>query len=145
MMVGPLPHEINQIKRDVREMIYGPHGYDVVLHWLEVSGDQNSYGEYDTETPATETVRAAVHMVTDRNASSRPLQTDHSAELQSGDADFIFDPTLDLTGRRGLWFEVAGLGDFVPDAKPPLGANTRVNLIPNGHTFAQEIRARPKR
>lgn len=140
------PHEINAIRQDMKRLIDGPDGADVILHWLTSSGTPDVYGRPTTETEVTAGVRAHVQPVTNHNVSVRAVQRQLVTDLQTGDVVFLFHDSLDLSNKNGLWVEVPGMGDFTPEAKPvPTAAHAHAVLFPSGQKFIQEIYARVKR
>lgn len=134
--------EMEIIRQDFLRMIYGPDGTNVVLHWMTESGTPDVYGRYPTQVAATLAVRAHV---ASHNVSNRPVTREKLEDVQEGDTVFIFDTTVVLTGKPQLWFEVAGLGNFVPMAKPPTAAHAHAVLFPSSRQFIQEVYAMVKR
>lgn len=139
------PAELLVIEQDYKSLIQGPDGCDVVLHWMVETGTPDVYGRAPSQVATTLTVRAVVEPVANRNVSQRPVTRTKDADIQSGDTIFLFLPSVDLTGKPQLWFEVAGLGNFVPEAKPPLGADKHIVLYPSARKFVQEVYTSPKR
>lgn len=139
------PDELEVIRGDFADLVNGLDGCDVILHWYERSGVADIYGRKATETEQTETVRAHVEQIANQNIIGRPAGKERLTDVQQGDVIFLFLPDLDLSNRDGLWFEVAGLGSFAPDAKPPVDAHARTIVNPSGQTLVQEVYARLKR
>ncbi|OHB80552.1 MAG: hypothetical protein A2W31_06880 [Planctomycetes bacterium RBG_16_64_10] len=139
------PGELEIIRQDFMRMMNGPDGVDCVLHWVVETGTKDVYGRAPSEVATSLTVRAHVSPVVSRNLSERPVTREKPSDTQSGDCWFLFLPSVDLTGKPGLWFEVMGLGSYVPEAKPPLGADKHLVLFPSAHQFVQEVYCSPKR
>lgn len=140
-----LPHEIEVIRRDFCDLIRGPDGQDVILHWVDQEGAVDEYGDAAAETDMTETVRAHVAQVANHNVSVRAVARERGIDVQTGDTVFLFLPDVDLSDRPGLWIEVEGLGEFTPEAKPALDAHAHSVLAPSGQKMVQEIYCRVRR
>jgi len=139
------PAEILLIGDFLLDLIEGSDGCPVILHWVVQSGAEDVYHRFATETPQTLAVRAHVTPVANHNVSGRPVARNATADVQDGDTVFLFRPGVDLTNKPRLWFEVPGMGNYVPEAKPPLGADPHVVLFPEATRMVQEIYCSPKR
>jgi hypothetical protein len=115
------------------------------MHWALETGPKDIYGRAESVTWTTQTVRAHVAPVANHNVSGRPVTRTKEADVQDGDTVFLFEPTVDLSGKPQLWFEVVGLGNYVPESKPPQGADKHYVLFPSATALVQEVYCNVKR
>jgi len=139
------PHELRQIQIDHGALIDGPDGCNTTMHWTEVTGMPDEYDNYPTEVEMAEVVRCHASPVSNHNVSVRAVQHQRTNDQQTGDLVILLKPDVDLSNKRKLWFEFSGLGNFTPEAKPPIAAWSHDVLHPSGQRFVQEIYCRPKR
>lgn len=145
-----LPGEMESIRRDVASLVNGSAGVDVVLHWTaETAADVESadvYGERATQVSRQETVRCHVSILTDSDVKRLG-----PVDAQEGDAYLIFGPDVDLKTdsqgdeRKGLWFEIDGLGSFIQEEKQSLAAHAHAILFTGKLMPGREVFARAKR
>lgn len=141
-----LPGEMESIRRDVASLVNGSAGVDVVLHWTAGSGAKDVYGEDATQEARQETVRGHVSVLTDSDVKKLG-----PVDAQEGDAYIIFAPDVNLktdsqgSERKGLWFEIDGLGSFIQEEKQSLAAHAHAILFTGKLMPGREIFARAKR
>lgn len=142
-MILLTPGEIALIQRDYQSLVTGPDGADVIVNWIVRSGQPDEFGRYSSETPMTGAARAYITPPTSRDVTERQASNAKVADQQTGNLIFHFLPDVDLSGEA-IWFHVEGLGDFVPEAKPPLANWKRDVIFSGGQRFIQEIYCRAK-
>ena len=139
------PADMELIRRDVSSAVNGSLGTPVVLHWVQESGTANIHGR-KTEVAKTQAVRAVISPL-----SEADVKRLGPATAQEGDCFFLFDGTLDLKTdadsqpRKSLWFEVSGLGSFVPEERSMQAAHMHTVIYPNAQRLMQEIFCKVKR
>jgi hypothetical protein len=107
------PHEIGVIQQDICALVNGPDGCDCTMHWVSGDGPLDIYEKPAGEVEVVEVLRAHASPV-----DGRQVQRQRVADLPNGDLVLVFLPGVTLSGRPGLWFEVPGFGEFVPELKP---------------------------
>lgn len=134
-----LPAERLQIQRDLKEMVRGEQGCNITIHWTEEEGAKDEYGRSATQTEASETVRGVVFPAAQRADRARDVERRAIIDQQMSDVSICFTPEVKLKGRKGIWFEVIGIGNYVPDAKGLLAINQASPFFISGETFIREI------
>ncbi len=134
-----LPGEKMLIRRDLLEAVRGEQGCDVVLHWVEEAGSKDVYGKSTEETAQTLTVRALVFPASQRADRAKDVERRSQADNHIGDVSICFLPEVDLANKKGLWFEVPGLANYVPDAKGLLAVTPSSPFFVSGQPMIREI------
>lgn len=134
-----LPAERLQIQRDLKEMVNGEQGCNITIHWTEEEGAKDEYGRSATQTEVTEIVRGAVFPASQRADRAKDVERRPMVDHQIGDVSICFTPEVQLKGRKGIWFEVVGVGNYVPDAKGLLAISQASPFYISGETFIREI------
>lgn len=134
-----LPAERLLMKRDFTEFIRGEQGCDIIIHWTEQEGAVDEYGRAQTEEELTQTVRGAVFPASQRADRARDVERRPSFDQQYSDVSICFLPDVILKGRKGIWFEVPNVGNYIPDAKGLLVISQSSPFFVSGETFIREI------
>lgn len=123
-----LPHEREQIGRDFNDLLNGEDSYEIIVHYLEQSGTQDAYGRWSSELDYEFTTRALVWPTSQRADRAANVERKADVDTQLEHCTIILSTEVDLENKEGVWFEVPDVGNFVPQAKPPLGGGHRMPL-----------------
>jgi len=140
-MMFMMPHEREQIYRDVEAYLYGEDGMDVIIHYADKSGAVDTYGRSASETDREAAqIRAAVAPLSQRADRSKEVERKPVLDAQLYDvAILVSAEKVDISGYEGVWFEVPGIGNFVPDAKPPQDASPHFPIPLEARKFFREF------
>jgi len=132
-----MPHEREQIQRDCIDLIAGEDSMDVIIHYLDKSGTEDTYGRFSSEIDREiRGHRALVAPLSQRADRSREIERKPAADQQWYDVAIMFlADQVDLEGKEGVWFEVPGMGNYVPDAKPPQNAGPHFPIPLESYKF----------
>ena len=133
------PHEMELIRLDYNDFLHGLDSTSVIVHWLDQSGTPDRYNNYTTEEEKQEEVDAVVMPTSQRADRARDVERRPPADQQVGDVLIAFDEDYDLASKANIWFEVPGLGNYTPQAKPPLAAHAHLTLYPSAQRYVQLI------
>ncbi len=139
------PKDLKAFIHEHRSLILGRDGCDVVMHWVEVSGTANSYGRTPITIEHSAVVRAWIDPVPKFSMAERQAERLGPVDVQNAPRLFCFLPEQDLN-LNGLWFDVSGLGQYIPQAKEtPESMTSRNMMIPSNVGIIKGLMCTPKK